>query len=95
LRLPYVVSIDFWQYKVEVEVEVWSGFVFPRRQWLKGTLLSPDHVTHKKGKNRKPRFLKGYQNLSCGTFTRLLSIMVIPLKRVIYLLIWEKQCNFN
>jgi len=22
LRLPYVVSIDFWQYKVEVEVEV-------------------------------------------------------------------------
>jgi len=21
LRLPYVVSIDFWQYKVEVEVE--------------------------------------------------------------------------
>jgi len=22
LRLPYVVSIDFWQYQVEVEVEV-------------------------------------------------------------------------
>jgi len=22
LRLPHVVSIDFWQYKVEVEVEV-------------------------------------------------------------------------
>jgi len=22
LRLPYVVSIEFWQYKVEVEVEV-------------------------------------------------------------------------
>ena len=22
MRLPYVVSIDFWQYKVEVEVEV-------------------------------------------------------------------------
>ena len=26
LRLPYVVSIDFWQYKVKVEVEDLAAF---------------------------------------------------------------------
>jgi len=25
--LPYVVSIDFWQYKVEVEVEIKTYFI--------------------------------------------------------------------
>jgi len=64
LRLPHVVSIDFWQYKVEVEVfynkeseknnENLSVEHKSFKQWVGGEKYGHACIkTHLKGKNRK------------------------------------------